>query len=104
LTRLTIMLGGPFTVPSSPPDISAILRRVSSHLGRELPEPVHVSISVQKNCIPTYGVGHLKRMEALRSALAREPWRGRMDVIGASVDGVSVGDCVENAKRAASRW
>lgn len=48
--------------------------------------------------------GHLERMAEMRSVLEDKVWGGRMEVIGAGVGGVSVGDCVEAGKRAGARW
>lgn len=81
-----------------------------------LPPPSHVHAHYQKNCIPTYTPGHLRRMDELKAALGFtssssdssssssadvNPWGGRMHVIGAGVGGVSVGDCVEQGRDAA---
>lgn len=57
-----------------------------------------------KSCIPTLSVGHLDRMDELRAVLKGAPWDGRLEVIGAGVGGVSVGDCVEAGKRVGHAW
>jgi oxygen-dependent protoporphyrinogen oxidase len=56
------------------------------------------------SCIPTLSVGHLERMDGLRAVLKALPWNGRLEVIGAGVGGVSVGDCVEAGKRVGCMW
>jgi oxygen-dependent protoporphyrinogen oxidase len=108
-TKLTAMLGGPYLftreeTSSSLSDeelVEAVLRRVSSHLGHTLPPPVHYAVHRNAESIPTYLIGHTARMEELRRAL-HERWGGRMKVIGAGVDGVSVSDCVKAGRQAAS--
>lgn len=109
-TKLTAMLGGPYLTareePSSSPLsdtqlVGAVLRRISSHLGHVLPPPVHYAVHRNAESIPTYLVGHTGRMRELRGAL-QERWGGRMKVIGAGIDGVSVSDCVKAGRQAAS--
>jgi oxygen-dependent protoporphyrinogen oxidase len=56
------------------------------------------------SCIPTFSVGHLERMDELRTVLKGAPWVGRLEIIGAGIGGVSVGDCVEAGKRVGRRW
>lgn len=47
--------------------------------------------------------GHLERIEEMRNVL-KDLWEGRLEVIGAGVGGVSVGDCVEAGKRVGENW
>ncbi|KAF9506642.1 hypothetical protein BS47DRAFT_1305007 [Hydnum rufescens UP504] len=108
-SRLTCMLGGPYPLPSPLPPLEDIvpplLRTLASHLGiapTDIPEPLHVAIHEQKDCIPTYDVGHVERMRELSVALGDGgAWRGRMDVIGTGVGGISVGDSVKAARETA---
>ena len=100
---MTVMLGGPYSL-SSPPSIPSIVDSLSAHLGTSLPEPVAYRMHEHKNAIPTYGLGHVQRMEELEDVLAGEPWDGRLEIIGAGVGGVSLGDCVEAGKRAGDNW
>jgi len=106
------MLGGPYTSASAPASASAardvsdarlvevVLRHLSVHLGRPLPQPVHYAVHRNEECIPSYLVGHTARMGQLRRAL-RGRWGGRMKVVGAGVGGVSVADCVKAGRQAA---
>jgi oxygen-dependent protoporphyrinogen oxidase len=48
--------------------------------------------------------GHLERMAELQEVLGGGPWEGRMEVVGAGVGGVSVGDCVEAGRRVGMGW
>jgi hypothetical protein len=56
-----------------------------------------------RHCIPTYTPGHVQRMKEMQSVLQDGVWKGRLDVIGAGVSGVSVGDCVKMGREAAAR-
>ncbi|KAF8074591.1 hypothetical protein FPV67DRAFT_1474140 [Lyophyllum atratum] len=122
-TKITVMLGGPFPGPL-PSDDEVLCKRVLLHLGealqRELPQPVAWRVWRHERCIPTLTVGHVQRMKELRAVLeegakSREGlqakaeekkgvWRGRMEVVGAGVGGVSVGDCVEAGRGVGMRW
>ena len=107
IVKMTVMLGGPYIPGStSPPqvDIPTLLSELSDQLGRPLPSPLFVKVHSNTRCIPLYAVGHLQRMEELKSALVSEPWNGRMEVVGAGVGGVSVGDCVEAGRSVGRAW
>jgi len=102
LTKITVMLGGPHGAPKAEDiDIPQLISILSSHLSRPLPQPKAFKIHHQKDCIPTPTVGHLQRMGELKAALHSSPWNGRLNVVGAGVGGVSVGDCIESGRRAA---
>ena len=118
-TKLTVMMGGPYAHPPLPSALQGtasqplpsllqqILEELSSHLGTTLPQPTFWKIWDNQNCIPTLLPGHLGRVEemniALDSKLPKEI-RRRFVFAGASVGGVSIGDCVEAGKRAGSSW
>ncbi|KIJ61592.1 hypothetical protein HYDPIDRAFT_169616 [Hydnomerulius pinastri MD-312] len=113
ITKMTLMLGGPYSSPSQPSapppstpsiNIPSLLTTVSHQLDRPLPDPVLVKTHTNAQCIPLFSVGHLQRMEELRAVLAGEPWGGRMEVVGAGVGGVSVGDCVEAGRGVGRGW
>jgi oxygen-dependent protoporphyrinogen oxidase len=104
LTKLTMMMGGPYPSPvSESVSLPFIMRNLEEHLQRRLPDPVFWKVWRNEECIPTLMPGHLERMEEMRNVL-RDRWEGRLEVIGAGVGGVSVGDCVEAGKRAGERW
>lgn len=106
-TKLTVMLGGPYPLDfariHSPNLVPSLLRTLSSHLSVNLPAPLEYRVSVQKDCIPTYAVGHLDRMHELREVLEGPIWKRRLQVIGSGVMGVSMGDCVQSGRDAAIR-
>ncbi|KAF9009940.1 hypothetical protein BDQ17DRAFT_1347184 [Cyathus striatus] len=106
-TKLTMMVGGPYPLPRHPstassnsfsstdfpeqPElITALLKLLQSQLKRKLPEPVYWHIQENKS--------------EMRKALEIPGMEGRLDVAGAYVDGVSVGDCVEAGRRAGRNW
>ncbi|KAF8137439.1 hypothetical protein EV363DRAFT_1156281 [Boletus edulis] len=107
LVKMTVMLGGPYICGSvSPPqvDVPNLLSELAHQLGRPLPSPLFVKVHSNTRCIPLYAVGHLQRMEELKRTLASEPWNGRLEVVGAGVLGVSVGDCVEAGRSVGRTW
>jgi oxygen-dependent protoporphyrinogen oxidase len=104
LTKMTVMLGGPHPLTPDHTSVPVIMKHLTSHLGRSLPEPLLVRTHSHTSCIPTPSVGHVERMNELRAILQGTPWEGRLEVIGAGVGGVSVGDCVEAGKRVGQSW
>ncbi|GJJ15112.1 hypothetical protein Clacol_009387 [Clathrus columnatus] len=108
-TKLTMMVGGPYTprlptLEDKDTLTKVLLTALERHLGRRLPRPAFVQISYQKDCIPTLTTGHLTRMAELREALSGSPWNSRMEVVGAGIGGVSVGDCVVQGRNAGNAW
>lgn len=107
------MLGGPYPQPLLPQIRDSdndeavgglLLRTLERHFGRRLPRPAHVEVNHHQECIPVPTPGHLHRMDELRGVLKREPWNGRMEVIGAGVGGVSVADCIEQGRDVGNNW
>ena len=107
IIKMTVMLGGPYISGSiSPPQIDTpiLLSELSDQLGQPLPSPLFVKVHSNARCIPLYTVGHLQRMGELKSVLTSAPWNGRMEVVGAGVGGVSVGDCIEAGRNVGRTW
>ncbi|KAG9313472.1 hypothetical protein JVU11DRAFT_5797 [Chiua virens] len=106
IVKMTVMLGGPYisSVSTSRLDVPTLLSELSDQLGHTLPPPLFVKAHTNARCIPLYTVGHLQRMEELKNVLLSEPWNGRLEVVGAGVGGVSVGDCVEAGRNVGMRW
>ncbi|KAJ7719920.1 hypothetical protein B0H16DRAFT_1605496 [Mycena metata] len=104
VTKVTVMMGGPHRAPDT--SLPVVLAHLQYHLNRRkpLPEPLAVRVWQHRNCIPTPLPGHLERMGKLREALSEGVWGGRLEVIGAGVRGVSVGDCVESGKMVGMEW
>ncbi|KAF8810047.1 protoporphyrinogen oxidase [Phlegmacium glaucopus] len=126
LTKVTIMTGGPYPIPTlphfndtdrnrPPPDfILSLVDQLSNHLGRTMPLPIYWRLWNNEACIPTLRPGHLDRMEEVKSVLQAPShnlsssnhlgWDGRLAIVGAGVGGVSVGDCVEAGRRVGREW
>ncbi|KAF8830604.1 hypothetical protein HHX47_DHR2001142 [Lentinula edodes] len=110
LTKMTVMMGGPNPITPSHTDLDAVLKQLSVHLTapddflKVLPDPIYTRTHRHVDCIPTPTPGHLERMEELKVTLAKGVWSGRLEVIGAGVRGVSLGDCVESGKRVGENW
>jgi protoporphyrinogen/coproporphyrinogen III oxidase len=100
-TKITVMLGGHWWDDfDSYPDeaegaemAKAILKR---HLNIE-EEPSIVNVSLQKDCIPQYTVGHDARMKSAHGELLRA-FNGKLIVAGNSYTGVGLNDCVRAAR------
>ncbi|KAG1862760.1 hypothetical protein DFJ58DRAFT_681020 [Suillus subalutaceus] len=98
IVKMTAMLREPVT------SIPRLVEMLSEQLGVRLPDPLIVRVHDNAHCIPLLRVGHLQRMRELSGVLRGEPWSGKLEVIGAGVGGVSVGDCVEAGRRAGRSW
>ena len=100
-TKITVMLGGHWwSMWDDYPDeergahmAKSVLKR---HLGIE-EEPGAIRVSLQKDCIPQYLVGHDDRMTAISGAL-ETAYQGKLTVAGSSYTGVGVNDCVRAAR------
>ncbi|CAE6467643.1 unnamed protein product [Rhizoctonia solani] len=100
-TVVTMMLGGPFPIQSTPLSLDTVLSLLATHLGhKRLPEPITYRYHIQRDCIPSPLVGHLDRMSELRHAV-EQGWGSRLQVIGSGVGGVSLGDCVRDGRMTA---
>ena len=104
-TKVTVMLGGHwwndeegFPDKDLCPDeekgammAKAVLKQ---HLGIG-EEPAAVHVSLQRNCIPQYQVGHDLNMQGAHQTL--QAFDGRLRVAGCSYTGVGVNDCIRAA-------
>lgn len=108
-TRMTVMVGGPHapaltSAHSKPENVMAQLQLHLAPRGPKLPWPVHYEAVEHRDCIPTPTVGHVERMTELKQVLKEGAWKGRLEVVGAGVGGVSVGDCVEAGRNVGRDW
>jgi oxygen-dependent protoporphyrinogen oxidase len=97
-----VISGGPYLSSSSPqPDVEAILNDIRDHLGAdyEIPDPIFTKVTERRECIPLYEVGHVEWMDELKEVL--HTYQHRFQVIGSSIGGVAVADCVEQGRKAA---
>ncbi|XP_068108365.1 protoporphyrinogen oxidase [Hyperolius riggenbachi] len=103
-TRLTVMMGGAWFESSlgDPDSVSAekVLSLATEAAATQLgvtSSPSRAIVSVNKACIPQYTLGHWKHIENLSSYIRQQALP--ISLIGASYEGVSVNDCIYNAKR-----
>ncbi|KZV99515.1 Protoporphyrinogen oxidase [Exidia glandulosa HHB12029] len=105
VVRMTAMVGGPYYPHLPEPDLSTLLATIGRQLGRRepLPAPLFARAVQAHRCIPTPTVGHLARVKSLKEALQRE-FQAKLEIVGAAVTGVSVGDCIAGARKAGESW
>ncbi|KAL9127839.1 MAG: hypothetical protein Q9217_003358 [Psora testacea] len=100
-TKVTVMLGGHWWDDwNEYPDEEQGARMASDILKRHLnivEEPKVVRVSLQKDCIPQYTVGHDDCMASIGQGLERV-FRGKLRVAGSSYTGVGLNDCVRAAR------
>lgn len=105
-TKLTVIMGGHYwsgleegEYPTEEEGLEMAKRVVRRHLGvEEMPEASNVTL--QRDCIPQYTVGHESRLAQIHEGLL-ETFHGRVTVAGAWTGGVGVNDCVQAGRKAA---
>jgi protoporphyrinogen/coproporphyrinogen III oxidase len=102
-TKMTVMVGGPYPSWTRKATVEDVLQQLGEQLGGPLPAPVHVERHLHERCIPVPEPGHVGKVEEMRKVL-KGNWERRLDIIGAGVGGVSVGDCVRQGKEAGKDW
>jgi len=105
-TRLTVMIGGAWyerhfgdpdsTTPPLARFEEMAIAAVRDHLKIQV-EPSRTHVTLQKNCIPQYLVGHDRLLSQIDSSLLAS--KLPLSLIGSSFKGVSVNDCAFNAKK-----
>ena len=71
------------------------LKRLGQTLKINVP-PSKCLVTVQKNCIPQYRVGHLELVRSIQETIAEEGIP--LTVVGSSYRAVGMNDCIYNAK------
>lgn len=100
-TVLTVMLGGKWfpekfgTDPTKEKLLETALKEVKSILNIT-EEIADYHVSILKDCIPQYIVGHYERVEGIREYIRR--YSLPLSVVGSSYDGVGVNDVIYSAK------
>ncbi|KAE8588827.1 hypothetical protein XENTR_v10022762 [Xenopus tropicalis] len=104
-TRLTVMLGGAWFESSigDPDAVSSekVLELAKTAAAEQLgvrDKPSRSIVNINKDCIPQYTLGHWRRTGNI-SAYTRQ-LSLPLSLIGASYHGVSVNDCIYNARQA----
>ncbi|XP_040268472.1 protoporphyrinogen oxidase [Bufo bufo] len=107
-TRLTVMLGGAWFEKSlgDPNAVSKekLLSLASAAAANQLgvkEKPCRAIVNLNQGCIPQYTLGHWKRIDHLFSYIRQHSLP--LSLIGASYEGVSVNDCIYNAKKSVQR-
>jgi oxygen-dependent protoporphyrinogen oxidase len=103
-TKVTVMLGGHWwdvfdTYPDEEEGAAMARSVLRRHLGIT-DVPSRTLVSLQRDCIPQYTVGHDQRMQVAHRAL-RDGYQGRLQVAGNSYTGVGLNDCVAAGVNAA---
>ncbi|XP_046335282.2 protoporphyrinogen oxidase-like [Haliotis rufescens] len=102
-TRLTVMLGGAWF-----DDLVKLTNLDESHLNQIAldtlktqlgitEKPTRTYVTLQKNCIPQYVLGHNQRLSSMDRYLADT--RLPLSLIGSSYRGPSVNDCIYNTRQ-----
>ena len=99
-TKLTVMLGGHWwdgwdSYPSESGGAEMAKAVLERHLGI-MEQPDALLVSMQRDCIPQYTVGHHARLKEGTRILGR--LGGRLRVAGNSYTGVGLNDCVRSAR------
>ena len=99
--KVTVMLGGHWwdglnTYPDEEEGTAMARSILLRHLSIS-EQPKKVNVSLQKNCIPQYTVGHDARMKNTHLELMAA-YHGRVHVAGSSYTGVGLNDCVRAAR------
>ena len=100
-TKLTVMLGGHWwdgwdTYPDEGEGASMARAVLKRHL-KIMEEPQTIRVSLQRDCIPQYTIGHAGRMQTASETL-ESYFHSRLRVAGNSYTGVGLNDCVRAAK------
>jgi len=102
-TKITVMMGGhwwdglsPESLPDEAEGVEMAKRVLARHLNiRDEPEATNVTL--QRDCIPQYTVGHEARLKKAHGELMAG-FKGRLSVAGAWMGGVGLNDCVRGAR------
>lgn len=102
-TRLTIMLGGennPEIVAKEKADIADICHTALREHLQITDRPDILDIHYKHHAIPQYHVGHHSSLQHIQKAVAR--FTPHITLLGTSFHGVSLNDCITNAKHIAN--
>ncbi|KAI9053818.1 hypothetical protein LZ554_002766 [Drepanopeziza brunnea f. sp. 'monogermtubi'] len=100
-TKVTVMLGGHWwdsfsTYPDEEEGVNMARAVLHRHL-KITGKPVATRVSLQRECIPQYTVGHEKRLREAHLDLMTG-FKGKLAVAGNSYTGVGLNDCVRAAR------
>lgn len=100
-TKVTVMMGGHWwdgfdAYPDEAEGAAMAISVLKRHLKIETP-PTVTRVSLARNCIPQYTVGHESRMKKGHEEV-KELFKGKLAVAGNSFTGVGMNDCVRAAR------
>ncbi|CZR50446.1 related to HEM14-protoporphyrinogen oxidase, mitochondrial [Phialocephala subalpina] len=100
-TKVTVMMGGHWwdgfdAYPDEEEGAAMAISVLKRHLKIDAP-PTVTRVSLAKNCIPQYTVGHESRMKKGHEEV-KEVFKGKLAVAGNSFTGVGMNDCVRAAR------
>jgi len=78
--------------------VATALVDLGTVLGAHVPDPVDAHVQRWGGALPQYAVGHVERVEAVRTAVTALP---ALEVAGAAYEGVGVPACISSGRRAA---
>ncbi|EDV20923.1 uncharacterized protein TRIADDRAFT_31028 [Trichoplax adhaerens] len=105
-TRFSVLMGGAWFSQIHKENatddyyIQMAVNAVRNQLGVKL-EPSTVKLSMQRDCIPQYTIGHLPLVRQIFDYIAMHSLP--MSLVGASYQGIGLADCIRNANLAADR-
>ncbi|KUJ23957.1 Protoporphyrinogen oxidase [Mollisia scopiformis] len=100
-TKVTVMMGGHWwdgfdAYPDEDEGAAMAMSVLKRHLNIDVP-PALIRVSLQKDCIPQYTVGHDARMRKGHEEV-KDVFKGKLAVAGNSYTGVGMNDCVRAAR------
>lgn len=104
LTKLTVMLGGHFYNRGclAIPSLASLEDQACEALRHQLniyETPVYIHAAIQRDCIPSYLVGHHRRMSELNQTLNGQG----LALVGSGYGGVGVNDVVKGCRETVER-
>lgn len=102
---MTVMIGGAWfeeyfgTNPTEEYLLSVALEQLKTILKIEIP-PLSQNVSILRNCIPQYIVGHNDRVQRIKDYISVH--KLPLGLCGSSYEGVGVNDVILSAKKAVS--
>ena len=100
---LRTFLGGALDEAALEGDDEALTRTACDQVAEVLgahEAPLFARVSRYRRAMPQYLVGHLRRVDAIESGVARQPGLG---LAGGAYRGVGIADCVRSGEDAAAR-
>ncbi|XP_059164190.1 protoporphyrinogen oxidase-like [Physella acuta] len=104
-TRITVMMGGSWydqllrpdgSLPSGPDLVWTASQAAAKQLGIKS-HPIRSHVSLQKECIPQYKVGHVQWLSGVEEKISKSNLP--LKLVGSSYRGPAINDCINNARK-----